>query len=470
MTVTKAANAHTTVATGWSTPTNCYSTTNDSAYAILVCPKNATASGDFGFPAFTTSDIPDGSTINSVTFYTTYGVTVATTGALVGMQARRDSTGTTLGSEITRATASMADANAVATGCTLTDLRTANELRVRARATKGNSNTASTAQIDRLYVTVDFTPPPENHNGLLTATGGGVAAEAARKGGQWNGALTGGGVIVETQKGAHNEPLTATGAGILSWSYERSTAAENHDGAFVLTGGGIASVAHTAAHVVALGLTGGGTLAPAARTDRRTGVTATASGVAAQGQATARTGYSAATGGGIVALGASTGRRVGMTATASGASVASWTGAHAEAFTTTGGGAVVIIGTAETPPENHPGYLGVTGGGAATFAEWTNRAVLARLTGSGVAALGHMSDRAEAWRVTGGGTLGVSVGGDHVGGWTAAGSGQITVAGQGPVVVPGLPAHMTLSTAPVRLHVAAYSGAPTIVSERRVDS
>jgi Concanavalin A-like lectin/glucanases superfamily len=156
-TVTKAANAHTVVATGWTSPANCYSATSDSVYATILSAKNATYSGDYGFPAFTTSDIPDGSTINSVTVYTTYGVTAATTGMLVGLQARRNTGGATLGSEITSALASMADANVVATGATLTDLRTANEFRVRARVTKGSTTTASTGNIDRLYVTVGYT-------------------------------------------------------------------------------------------------------------------------------------------------------------------------------------------------------------------------------------------------------------------------------------------------------------------------
>jgi hypothetical protein len=171
-TVTKAANAHTVVATGWTNPENCYSTSNDSTYATRATAKNTTYSGDFGFPAFTTAEIPDHSTISSVVFYTTYGLTATATGALVGEQARRNSTGTTLGSEITRSAASMADANGTATGCTLTDLRTANELRVRARATKGNSSTASTAQIDRLYVTVTFTED-------VTAAAGAIALSAS---------------------------------------------------------------------------------------------------------------------------------------------------------------------------------------------------------------------------------------------------------------------------------------------------
>jgi hypothetical protein len=528
-TVTKAANAHTVVATGWTNPSNCYSTTNDSSYATLVCPKNGTNSGDFGFPAFTTSDIPDGSTINSVTFYTTYGVTVATTGALVGMQARRNSTGTTLGSEITRSLASMADANGTATGCTLTDLRTANELRVRARATKGNSNTASTAQIDRLYVTVDYTLPPENHDGGFAGTGGGVAAEAGRKGGQWSGVLTGGGVIVETQTGAHNEPFTAagggvlspamsgahggslaatgggviaevgaggrqsgvtatgggvsavatlagrqvvlsaTGAGVLTWGYERSVDVENHDGAFVLTGGGIAAITHTAAHVVALSLTGAGVLAPVATTDRRIGVAVTGAGVAAQGQATARTGYSAATGGGLVALGASTGRGTGVTATGGGVAALSWTGAHWEPFAATGGGAAALVGTAETPPEDHPGHLAATGGGAVTFADRTDRGLAAHLTGGGIVALAQTSSRAVGWHASGGGLLAVSVGGDHIGGLTGTGSGEISVVALGPVQVIGLAAHMSLATIPPRICISAVSGVPIISSARRVE-
>ncbi len=166
----KAANAHTVVATGWTNPSNCYSTTTDSTYATIVTAKNSTLSGDFGFPAFTTGDIPDHATITSVIFRTTYGLTATATGALVGLQARRNTGGVTLGSEITRALASMADDNGTATGATLTDLRTANELRVRGRGTKGNSSSASTAQIDRLYLEVNWTETLSGAGGTISLT------------------------------------------------------------------------------------------------------------------------------------------------------------------------------------------------------------------------------------------------------------------------------------------------------------
>jgi hypothetical protein len=157
-TITRAANQHTVVATGWTNPSYCYSTTTDSSYATIATAKNSTLSGDYGFAAFTTADIPDNATV-SVVVYTTYGMSAAVTGGLVGLQARRNSTSTTLGSEITRSTASMADANVTATGATLDDLRTSNEFRVRARGTKGNTSNASTAQIDRLYIIVTWQPP-----------------------------------------------------------------------------------------------------------------------------------------------------------------------------------------------------------------------------------------------------------------------------------------------------------------------
>lgn len=228
--VTKAANAHWTVATGWSTPENAYATTTDGAYATLLTAKNGTRSGDFGFPAFTTADIPDGATINSVAFSTTYGLSATATGALVGEQARRNSTAETLGSEITRTAASQADASGTATGATLDDLRTAGELRVRARATKGNSTTAVTARIDRLYVTVDYTEGARTGSGDVSATL--TLSGVGRKTGQ------GAGSAAAVASLAGSGTKTASGSGGVS-----VTAALAAQGSKVAQGGG--SVAAT---------------------------------------------------------------------------------------------------------------------------------------------------------------------------------------------------------------------------------
>lgn len=167
----KAANAHTVVSTGWSTPENAYSTTNDTTYATLATAKNATRSGDFGFPAFTTGDIPDHATITSVICRTTWKLTASVTGGVLGMQCRRDSTSTTLGTETTASNPiADTDASQTATGATLTDLRTANEIRARIRATKGNSSTASSGNLDRVYLEVNWTETLTGAAGTISAT------------------------------------------------------------------------------------------------------------------------------------------------------------------------------------------------------------------------------------------------------------------------------------------------------------
>ena len=228
-TVTKAANAHTVVATGWTNPTNAYSTATDSAFATIDTAKNTTRSGDFGCPAFPTAASPDHSTLTSVVFFTTYGMSATATGALVGEQARRNSTGTTLGSEITRSAATQADANGTATGATLADLRQVNELRVRARGTKGNSSTASQARIDRLYVTATFTETVAAGAGTIAMTPG-LTGAGTKAVSQAMGAIAGsasfalsGGKSLSAAAGAIAGAATLEGSGLKAISAAAGT-------------------------------------------------------------------------------------------------------------------------------------------------------------------------------------------------------------------------------------------------------
>lgn len=155
-TATKAANAHAVVATGWTNPSNAYATTGNDVYATLTSAKNTTYSGDFGFPNFTSTDIPDGSTINSVTVYVEWGMTATVTGGTLGCQPRLN--GVNSGTELTKTTTTEA-AESVAFGTvTLTDLRSASTLlKARLRVTKGNSTTAMVGNLDYVYVVVDYT-------------------------------------------------------------------------------------------------------------------------------------------------------------------------------------------------------------------------------------------------------------------------------------------------------------------------
>ena len=157
-TVTKAANAHTTVTTGWTSPANAYATTGDDVYATAAPAKNATINGDFGFPAFTSSDIPAGSTVNSVTVTVEWGMTAAVTGGTLGVQLHNPA-GTALGTETTQTTTTEVQATQVVTsGITLTDLGTANVVVARTRCSKGNTNTAMTGNLDFISLTVDYSP------------------------------------------------------------------------------------------------------------------------------------------------------------------------------------------------------------------------------------------------------------------------------------------------------------------------
>jgi hypothetical protein len=176
-TVTKFADAHTTVVTGWSSPTLAFA--DDGSYATAAPGKNATISGRFGFPAFSSGDIPDNSTINSVTVEVQWKVSTTSSIDTLGVQLHNPA-GTGLGSEFTTTTLTTSDTvntQQVTSGISLTDLRSANVVVAHTRATRGNSNTAFTASLDYVKVTVDYTaPPPEV---TLAATIAGVSGVSA---------------------------------------------------------------------------------------------------------------------------------------------------------------------------------------------------------------------------------------------------------------------------------------------------
>jgi cytoskeletal protein RodZ len=152
--VTKAANAHTVVATGWTSPANAYV---DNTTAATAAPaKNNNVTGDFGFPAFTTSDIPATATITSVTV--SYRVLSSTSGSVSSFDYQINNGGTLLGTADSQAqvlTATTVTKTETA-GISLDDLRTANKVRARAQAIRGNSNTAVTWSLQYVWITVNF--------------------------------------------------------------------------------------------------------------------------------------------------------------------------------------------------------------------------------------------------------------------------------------------------------------------------
>lgn len=163
-TVTKAASAHTIVTTGWTNPSNAFATTGDNTYATGTPGKNSTVSGDFGFANFTSADIPDGATINSVTLTVEWGMTAAVTGGTLGVQLRNN--GVAQGSETTQTSTTEAQATQVTTTTTLADLRSASTLlKARVRVAQGNTASAMTGNLDFVSMTVNYTLPCPDDNG-----------------------------------------------------------------------------------------------------------------------------------------------------------------------------------------------------------------------------------------------------------------------------------------------------------------
>lgn len=165
-TVTKAANSHTAVSTGFTNPSNAYATTGDNVYATATLPttQSTTVSGDFGFPSFS-ADIPAYSTINSLTLNAEYAISATVTGLATGIQINRPA-GTSFGTETTRSTLTEALATQSYTvpgansDTWLADLRGTTPTTVgRVRISKGNTTNQSTLSLDYISLTVDYTAP-----------------------------------------------------------------------------------------------------------------------------------------------------------------------------------------------------------------------------------------------------------------------------------------------------------------------
>jgi len=157
-TISKYAAYHTAITTGYTNPSNAYA--DDGVYATAAPAKNAQVSAYFGFPAFTTDDIPNGSTINSVTTEFEYHVSTTASIATQYWQTFKGTTGLgTEQSDASEPTSDVVKTHQVTSDITLSDLRTANTVRMRLRSARGNSNTAVTFYIDYVKITVDYTVP-----------------------------------------------------------------------------------------------------------------------------------------------------------------------------------------------------------------------------------------------------------------------------------------------------------------------
>ncbi len=221
-TVTKFANANAVILTGWTSPTNAYA--DEGSYATAAPAKNGTITSDFGFPAFSTADIPDGNTINSCTVEVQWKV--STTGSVdtLGVQLHNPS-GTALGTEATETGATTADSlktQQVTSGIALADLRSANVIVARVRAARGNTNTAYTASLDYVKLTVDYSPAPIVGTGAATlgatAQGGAGSVEVSGAASSTLGAVGGSAAGSVEVSGAATQTLgavTGTGAGTV---------------------------------------------------------------------------------------------------------------------------------------------------------------------------------------------------------------------------------------------------------------
>ena len=139
---------------------NAFSTTGDDVYATGTPSKNGSVTGDFSFADFTSSDIPDSSTINSVTFTIEWALTAAVNGGQI--QARPLIGISPAGSFVTKTSTTEAQDSVPCdlTTPSLSDLRSAStQIRFTVTVSKGNTNSAMTGRIDFISMTVDYTAP-----------------------------------------------------------------------------------------------------------------------------------------------------------------------------------------------------------------------------------------------------------------------------------------------------------------------
>lgn len=151
--VDQAADRHTAVTGGWTTPTAAYATTGDNSYATAAPGKNATVDGDFGFPSLS---LPAGASIQSVVFTVEWGMTAAVTGGTLGIQGRNNNVADSA-AEVTKTTTTEAQSTfTFGTLPSATDLNTAGRVVARIRCSKGNTTSAMTGNLDFVYMTVVY--------------------------------------------------------------------------------------------------------------------------------------------------------------------------------------------------------------------------------------------------------------------------------------------------------------------------
>jgi hypothetical protein len=158
-TLTRAANAHSVVSTGWTNSSNAFSTTGDNVYSTTLngsTSKNLNHVGDFGFANILSAAIPDGSTIDEVRIRCEADLSGTGVGVLFGVLGRIS--GADSGSETTKTSTGEEEVVATLSGVTLSDLRSASTvLKARCRGAKGNTASAFTVFLDYVRLEVDYT-------------------------------------------------------------------------------------------------------------------------------------------------------------------------------------------------------------------------------------------------------------------------------------------------------------------------
>jgi len=211
-TISKYAAYHTAITTGYTNPSNAYA--DDGVYATAAPAKNAEVSAYFGFPAFTTDEIPDGVIINSVTTGFKYHVSTTASIATQYWQTFKGTTG--LGTEQSDASEPLTDViktHQVTSGITLSDLRSNDVARIRLRSVRGNSNTAVTFYIDYAKITIDYTPAvvgAVSLSGLGSLSASGLLTKIG------NVILTGLGSLSSVATIIYNAQATLSGIGSLT--------------------------------------------------------------------------------------------------------------------------------------------------------------------------------------------------------------------------------------------------------------
>ena len=195
-----------------------------------------------------------------------------------------------------------------------------------------------------------------NRQSVLTSGGGG--------------ATNSGNAVAEKAATASSEDAGAWGAwgaseDWVAWTVAvHPSTAENHDGTFVVTGGGVITAAETTNRNRSGSLVGGGIITQAKTTNRNRQQLLTGGGILTQAETTARN----------------------------------------LAQLLTGGGVLVVAGDAGGP-EEHDGTFVVTGGGVLVAAQLTNRNRQQLLTGAGVLVVNGQAGRQDSAILTGGGVV-----------------------------------------------------------------